>query len=76
MINMKIETIDGKIIIYLYRDTININDADALNNKIKDIFIRIMKHGNYDFFGYSRVDIYHNPYYGIILEVEKMYYKK
>lgn len=73
MINMKIENIDDKVIIYLYNDDIDINDIEALNKKIKDVFIKIMKRGNYDFFGYSRVNIYHNENYGIILEVEKIY---
>ena len=73
MINMKIECIDEKIIIYLYNDNVDINDVYALNKRIKDIFVKIMKYGNYDFFGYSRVDIYHNDSYGIILEVERIY---
>ena len=71
MIVMKIEDMDNKIIIYLYNSTINIDDTIELNNKIKDVFIKIMKRNNYDFFGYNEVTIYHNSNYGIILEVEK-----
>lgn len=73
MINMKIENVDGKIIIYLFDKHVDINDIDALNKEIKNIFVRIMKRGSYDFFGYSKVNVYHNKYYGLILEVEKMY---
>ena len=73
MINMKIENVDGKTIVYLYDEIIDIDDISNLNKKIKDVFIRIMKRGNYDFYGYSKVSVYHNDNYGIILEVEKIY---
>lgn len=73
MIVMKIENVDNKIIVYLFNEFIDINDIDSLNKKIKDIFIKIMKHGNYNLFGYSKVSVYHNSNYGIILEVEKIY---
>ena len=73
MIDMKIEKIDNKVIIYLFNEHVDINDINNLNKKIKDIFLRIMKRGNCDFFGYNKVNVYHNKYYGIILEVEKIY---
>ena len=73
MINMKIENMDGKIVIYLYNEEVDINDLDRLKKKIKDLFVKIMERGNYDFFGYNKVSIYHNEFYGIILEVEKIY---
>lgn len=73
MINMKIENEDNKTIIYIHNSDININDIDSLNKKIKDIFVKISKRGNIDFFGYNKVSVYHNKNYGIILEVEKLF---
>lgn len=70
---MKIESIDNKVIVYLYGETIDINNYDEMNKKIKDFFIKIMKRYNFDFFGYSKVSVYHNDNYGIILEIEKIY---
>ena len=69
---MKIEVIDNKIIVYLFNGNINVNDILELNNKIKDIFLRIMKKSNYDFFGYNKVDVYCNENYGTVLEVERI----
>jgi len=69
---MKIEVVDNKIIVYLFNENINVNDILELNNKIKDIFLRIMKKSNYDFFGYNKVDVYYNENYGTVLEVERI----
>lgn len=70
---MKIENDDNKIIVYVFNEKIDINNIDSLNKKIKDIFVKIMKRYNYDFFGYNKVSVYHNDNYGFILEVEKIY---
>jgi hypothetical protein len=32
-----------------------------------------MRRYNIDFYGYSKVNVYHNDYYGDILEIEKIY---
>ena len=72
MINMKIENVDNKIIVYLFNEFFDTNDISELNKKIKDIFLKIMKRSNYDFFGYNLVSVYQNKYYGTILEVEKI----
>ena len=73
MISMKLEVNDEKVIVYLYNELIDINNIDGLNKKIKDLFIKIMKRYNLDFFGYSKVNVYHNENYGLILEIEKIY---
>ncbi len=70
---MKIECIDDKIIVYLYNDTLPFDDINLLNKKIKELFIKIIKTYHLNFFGYSVVNIYHNDYYGSILEIEKIY---
>ena len=69
---MKVENINNKIIVYLFDNTIDISNINELNNKIKSIFIKLMKRYNYDFFGCNKVNVYHNKYYGLILEVEKL----
>lgn len=73
MINMKIINDGEKIIIFLFNIDIDINDIDDVGKKIKNIFVKIMKRGNYDLFGYSKVNVYHNINYGVVLEVEKIY---
>ncbi len=72
MINMKIENVDNLVVVYLFNENIDINDIDDLNKKIKNVFVKIMKRGIYDFFGYNKVTVYHNKIYGIVLEVEKI----
>ena len=69
---MKIENVDNIVIVYLFNENIDIDDIDDLNKKIKNVFVKIMKRGNYNFFGYSKVSVYHNKNYGLILEVEKL----
>lgn len=73
MISMKIEFVPDKVIIYLYRDRLSINNIDILNKEIKNIFINLIKKYHLDFFGYSKVSIYNNPKYGNIMEIEKIY---
>ena len=70
---MKIECENDKIIVYLYNDILPFDDINLLNKKIKEIFIKIIKIYHLNFFGYSIVNIYHNDYYGCILEIEKIY---
>ena len=71
--SMKIECENDKIIVYLYNDILPFDDINLLNKKIKEIFIKIIKIYHLNFFGYSIVNIYHNDYYGCILEIEKIY---
>ncbi len=69
---MKIEKDDNKIIIYLFDEFVNVDNISSLSKKIKDIFVKIMKRYNYDFFGYNKVNVYYNEYFGLILEVEQI----
>ena len=73
MINMKVEFNENKIYVYLYQNDIDINNIENLNNKIKIIFIKIIKKYNLDLYGFNKVVIYHNTKYGIVLEIEKIY---
>ncbi len=73
VISMKIEIKNDKVIVYLYNKLVDISNHDGLNNRIKDLFVKIMKRYNLDFFGYNKVNVYHNKNYGIILEIEKIY---
>lgn len=70
---MKIECIDNKIIVYLYKYKLSFDNIEKLNNEIKSIFIKLIKKYHFDFFGYSKVDIYENKKYGSILEINKIY---
>ena len=70
---MKIEYKENKIIIYLYRYKLDINNVEKLNKEIKNIFIKLIKVYKMDFFGYSKVHVYENKKYGSILEIEKIY---
>ena len=70
---MKIETAMGKVIIYLYKIKLTINSIDVLNKEIKNLFIALIKRYGFNFFGYSKVIIYHNKKYGSVLEIEKIY---
>lgn len=71
--SMKIECENDKIIVYLYNDILPFDDIELLNKKIKELFIKIIKMYHLSFFGYSIVNIYHNDYYGCILEIKKIY---
>ena len=70
---MKIKFDGKKTIIYLYRYVLDFDDIEKLNTQIKNIFLKLIKIYNIDFFGYSRVDIYENKKYGYILEIEKIH---
>jgi len=70
---MKIENIDEKVVIYLYRYFLSYDDKDKLNQEIKNIFLKLIKIYNYDFFGFNKVTIYENKIYGCIIEIEKIY---
>ena len=70
---MKIECFENKIIIYLYNEKINFDDIDILNKEIKKLIIKLIKKYHYDFFGFSKVNIYNNDLYGNILEIERIY---
>ena len=69
MINMKIDFTSDKIIIYLYRHHLTISETNTLNREIKELFIKIIKKYNLNFFGYSKVIVYDNEKYGSILEI-------
>ena len=71
--SMKIECIDDKMIIYLYKDKLCLDDINILNKQVKSLFIKLIKKYHYDFFGFSKVNIYHNDLYGSVLEIEKIY---
>ena len=70
---MKIECIEKKIIIYLYKTMLDFDNIEKLNEDIKSIFVKMIKIYNLDFFGYSKVHIYENKKYGSVLEIEKIY---
>ena len=70
---MKVKYQNNKIIIYLYNELIDVSHLDEINDKIKNIFIRLMKRYDVNFFGYSIVNVYYNKKYGIILEIVKLY---
>ena len=73
MISMKIECNDEKIIVYLHRYKLNIDDIDKLNKDIKTLFIKLIRVYKLPLLGYSKVIIYHNKNYGSVLEIEKIY---
>ena len=69
---MKVLKEDGKILIYLYGDQIDIDNLNELNDKIRKLFIKLIKRYHISLFGYNIVTIYHNSNYGLIIEIEKM----
>ena len=71
--NMKIECFENKIIIYLYKNKLCLDNIDILNKEIKNLFIKLIKICNFDFFGLSKVNIYNNDVYGNIIEIDKIY---
>lgn len=73
MISMKIMSKDNKLIVYLYNELLDIDNKELLYKEIKDLFIKLIKKYHYSFFGYWKVDIYHNEIYGSFLEMEKIY---
>lgn len=74
MISMKVEFDNNKIIVYLYQCFFDYHDIDKLNSEIKKIIIKLIKRYNLEFFGYNIVHLYHNKYYGSVLEIENIYY--
>lgn len=70
---MKIDFNENKIMIYLYQYSLDYNDVKKLNTQIKNIFIKLIKKYNINFFGLSKVDVFENNKYGCILEIEKIY---
>ncbi len=73
MISMKIECMNEKVIVYLYKYRLSFDDTDKLNQEIKNIFIRLIKKYHFNFFGYSIVNVYENKKYGCVLEIEQIY---
>lgn len=69
---MKIVCVNEKIIIYLYKENIIMDDIIILNSQIKRLFITLIKKYNLDLWGSSKVYIYHNDIYGSILEIERI----
>ena len=70
---MKLEINDEKIIIYLYRYTLDLDNIENLNTQVKNIFIKLIKIYKMNIYGYFKVHIYSNKNYGNILEIEKKY---
>ena len=70
---MKLEFQEEKIIIYLTYEKLNIDNIEKLNKDIKKLFIKLIKKYELDLYGYSKVTIYNNEYYGNVLEIEKIY---
>lgn len=70
---MKIELNDDTVIIYLYNNKVDINNIDEINKLVKDIFIKLIKRYQLDYFGLSKVTIYHNKNYGLVMEIVKIY---
>lgn len=70
---MKIEFQNEKIIVYLYRYVLDLENVEKLNKEVRNLFVKLIKTYNIDFFGYSKVHIYNNKKYGSILEIEKIY---
>ncbi len=69
---MKIQVIDEKIVLYLYNYFFKITPTDTLTKEIKKIFIRLIKNYHFKLGGIYNVLVYENPYYGTILEIEKI----
>ncbi len=72
MIDMKIENIDNKIIIYLYKEKIP-NTTSLLKENVKNLFVNLIRKYHLNLFGYAKVTIYQNDQYGCILEIDKLY---
>ena len=70
---MKVKNIDNKIVVYLYKSLLNVDNLDKLHQEIKKIFIKLIKIYKLDFFGLNLVHVYQNKYYGNILEIEKVH---
>ena len=69
---MKIQVIDEKIVLYLYNYFFKTTPTDTLTKEIKKIFIRLIKNYHFKLGGIYNVLVYENPYYGTILEIEKI----
>ena len=69
---MKIQVIDEKIVLYLYNYFFKITPTYTLTKEIKKIFIRLIKNYHFKLGGIYNVLVYENPYYGTILEIEKI----
>ncbi len=72
MISMKVLNENEKVIVYLFNDDVDINKINELNDKIRKLFVKLIKRYHFDFFGYSEVTIYHNNKYGLIIEILKL----
>ena len=70
---MKVKFVNDKLFVYLYNEIVNIDDIDELNERIKKIFIKLIKKYQLDFYGLNKVTVYHNNKYGMVLEIEKIY---
>ena len=73
MINMKVLNEDGKILVYLYNDRVDVDNLDELNDIIRKLFIKLIKRYHISLFGYNKVTIYHNSNYGLIIEIKNIY---
>lgn len=70
---MKIECLENKVIIYLYRYLLSLDQKEQLNNEIKNLFVKLIKVYHLHFFGYNKVYIYYHHNYGYVLEIENIY---
>lgn len=70
---MKIECKDDKIIIYLYRYYLDLDNIEKLNKEIRNLFVKLIKTYKLKLFGYHKVHLYHNKKYGNVLEIDKIY---
>ena len=70
--NMKIINDNDKIIVYLFKCKLAIDDYNRLNEEIKNIFIKLIKYYKLDLFGYLNVTIFHNDISGCFIEIEKL----
>ena len=49
----------------------NIEEKDSLEDYFKKIFRKLNKDYSIEINGYYEVDVYQDPYYGMVLEIEK-----
>ena len=73
MISMKIEVKEEKILVYLYRYELSLDNLENLNKEIKNIFIKLVKVYKLLLQGYLKVLMYCNKLFGYILEIESLY---
>ena len=70
---MKIEVKEEKILVYLYRYELSLDNLENLNKEIKNIFIKLVKVYKLPLQGYLKVLMYCNKLFGYILEIESLY---